>query len=440
MSMLSDEEFDLPFLPETNDALRRKLTVKQQSMEAYAGRSPQEAQVLWEATQRHSRGEPFNLRADGASVIPQSRAVQQQASGYVPRPYETNPAHTANMASLDEQIKAHSAKEAELSGPPDYSELQNYARNRSSTFLPMALSAAMLGRGPRGTEPLAKIAAGQAQQALDPIKVEGGYIDANGTPVIDPGFARTKQAEALRNRILALQKLKQEGVSDEIRAQATHEQKEAARQLQALGLDLRSQGLDVQRQGQGLAADARADRAEERGRKEKFDQSMKLSREYDTRVKSFSEGMSAAQNLIQLAAAPNAATDPQIQTSMVFAFGRMLDPTSVVREGEYKLFEQGRGWLEALMMTPDRIRSGARLSPEQLQRMAATAQQLIGDSQARKQALQDYYAQKGSRWQLDPSDIMPDYGPRLSSPGAPGGGGRTPAEQAEDFKRQAGAR
>lgn len=422
MTRLSDEDFALPedvptLFPETYGAARLKppQTVKQQSIE------------------------------QGQRALPGAGA-----------------AFDDQIKNLTSRISGYGERETELSKPADYSQLQDYARQRSQSFLPMALSAALLGRGPQGTEGLAKLASQQAGDAFSPIKVEGGQIDANGNLVMDPGFHRTKELEAIRAHIIRLEAQKATVMSAQEKLRLDNESKLWQQKYQQGMLDSRNEAneirrdlgtamLDVRRDAAGAAAGARNERAADRATAQKFTQSQTLSKEYDKRVGAFSGGLSAAQNLVQLASSPDAATNPQTQIAMVFAFGKMLDPESVVREGEYKLFSEARGWLESLQVTPDRIMAGVRMSPQQLQRMAQTAQQIMTSAGGRKQALQSYYNDKASRWQLNPSDVMPDYSPQLQAPGAPGAPAPAPAPggapagggsaiQAEIARRASGGR
>ena len=227
--MFPDDSFELPFLPETNETVRRKTfgispTVKQQSV------------------------------YQGASMIPAAQAAQQQAA---PDKYA---GYAQQRAGYEADLAKYRAAEEKLEEPPDYSNLKQYAQQRSQTFLPMAMSAALLGRGPQGVQPLAQMAAKQAGSAFDPIKVEGGYIDSSGQEVIDPGYQKQKRLEASGRRIAALEKLIASNVDDETKARANDEKLREQQRYHDLSISMKEQGLEIQRGMLGLRQQMAADR------------------------------------------------------------------------------------------------------------------------------------------------------------------------------------
>ena len=68
---------------------------------------------------------------------------------------------------------------------------------------------------------------------------------------------------------------------------------------------------------------------------------------------------------------PSAATD----MSLIFAYMKMLDPESVVREGEYANAEKARGVPETVLNIYNKTINGNRLSPKQRQEFAQNAEQ-----------------------------------------------------------------
>ena len=63
--------------------------------------------------------------------------------------------------------------------------------------------------------------------------------------------------------------------------------------------------------------------------------------------------------------APETALDASSDISLIFAFMKMLDPTSVVREGEFATAQNSGGIEDQIRNVYNRLRSGQRLTPEQ---------------------------------------------------------------------------
>jgi hypothetical protein len=127
-----------------------------------------------------------------------------------------------------------------------------------------------------------------------------------------------------------------------------------------------------------------------------------------------------------LLADPTIAQDPTKQVSLVFAFGKMLDPESVVRESEYALIANARGVFQGLLQKPDQIMTGARLTPEQLSSMQQVARQLYAGADQRRRDLADAYRGLAQRNQVPVEDVLP-----MMPQGGGGDDKLSPAERAE---------
>lgn len=159
------------------------------------------------------------------------------------------------------------------------------------------------------------------------------------------------------------------------------------------------------------AAAARATADEERRLRNLRGETDKTRREYESKRAKLGEATQAAQTVASLTADPNLANNPQAQMALVFAFGRMLDPGSVVREGEYKLFESGRGILDTLGNFPERVASGARLTPEQVRNMRAISSTLLQQQQERERALGTRYHGLATQRGYDPYEVVGEFDP-----------------------------
>lgn len=136
----------------------------------------------------------------------------------------------------------------------------------------------------------------------------------------------------------------------------------------------------------------------------------RLRAEYNKRAQKVQDSGNFAEQITMLANNPEIATDPSAQTALVFAFGKMLDPESVVREAEYKILEQSRGLQEQLQALLPRIQTGARLTPEQIQRMKDVAAQFAGKNRERIEALNGYYGELSKRRNIDPFEVTGQSG------------------------------
>ncbi|MFT3955646.1 MAG: hypothetical protein QM722_15045 [Piscinibacter sp.] len=111
--------------------------------------------------------------------------------------------------------------------------------------------------------------------------------------------------------------------------------------------------------------------------------------------------LGAFKNLQAIAQKPDAASD----IAFIFSYMKMLDPGSVVREGEFSTAQNAAG-------VPDRIRnaynaalSGQRLGPQQRADMLGTASRLAGEAQRSFDASAEQYATKAQRRNLNPENI-----------------------------------
>lgn len=89
-------------------------------------------------------------------------------------------------------------------------------------------------------------------------------------------------------------------------------------------------------------------------------------------VKTFEAARPQFQTLRSLATKPNPTAADDI--ALIFAYMKTLDPTSVVREGEFATAQNAGSVPESIWNMYNRAREGTRLNPEQRGNMAKTAQ------------------------------------------------------------------
>lgn len=123
---------------------------------------------------------------------------------------------------------------------------------------------------------------------------------------------------------------------------------------------------------------------------------------------------------------PSAAGD----LALIFNFMKMLDPGSVVREGEFATAANARGVPDAIQQLYNRLISGERLTVAQRGDFVNQAQLLMAVQERQYTAIQRQYGSIAQRLGLDPNNIMIDFTrPPQPPPGGgdqPGGGGSQP--------------
>jgi hypothetical protein len=96
--------------------------------------------------------------------------------------------------------------------------------------------------------------------------------------------------------------------------------------------------------------------------------------------------------------------------AMVYSYMKMLDPTSVVREGEYATAEQTAGLPQQVVGLYNKMLTGERLTPQQRQQFLASAEIIAKDKSARFDAVRGQYTNIARAAGLDPARVMLDEG------------------------------
>ncbi|HTD74555.1 MAG TPA: hypothetical protein VK652_13585 [Steroidobacteraceae bacterium] len=96
--------------------------------------------------------------------------------------------------------------------------------------------------------------------------------------------------------------------------------------------------------------------------------------------------------------------------AMVYAYMKMLDPTSVVREGEYATAEQTGGVPERVVNAYNKVIAGTRLTPSMREQFVTAGEALAGEKTERFGKLKGQYENIARKAGADPSRIMLDEG------------------------------
>jgi hypothetical protein len=142
--------------------------------------------------------------------------------------------------------------------------------------------------------------------------------------------------------------------------------------------------------------------------KKTFDAEHKLRQEYvaQPQVKEYQTVRNAYLNVTGAAKDPSAAGD----LSMIFAYMKMLDPNSVVREQEFANAQNAAGVPDRIRNVYNRILAGERLNPNQRKDFISQAEKLHTSSQRQYEAVRNQFGAIAKKSGLRPDQIMVDYG------------------------------
>jgi hypothetical protein len=99
-----------------------------------------------------------------------------------------------------------------------------------------------------------------------------------------------------------------------------------------------------------------------------------------------------------------------VDQGLVMMFNKMLDPGSVVREGEYDRTKQGQSAVMAIQGSLDQLsKGGAGISDKTRADMVALAKELSDASNNRLQREIDFYSEEARNLGVDPSRILGSY-------------------------------
>lgn len=129
-----------------------------------------------------------------------------------------------------------------------------------------------------------------------------------------------------------------------------------------------------------------------------------LRDEHSKQSQTFVKIRDAFSKVNEAAKNPNAASD----IALIFSYMRILDPESVVREGEFATAEKARGVPDTILNTYNRLLKGERLNNEQRAKFVGEAKKVY-DSQRRSQdKLDKTYRGLADRYGLNAENIVQD--------------------------------
>lgn len=140
-----------------------------------------------------------------------------------------------------------------------------------------------------------------------------------------------------------------------------------------------------------------------------------LRKEYAGLAKPYFEVRDAYTRVEESAKDPSAAGD----LALIFNYMKMLDPGSVVREGEFATAQNAAGVPDQVRNMFNRLLNGERMNPAQREDFVARARQLYQGQERQYLGIQDQYRGISERIGVDPRNTILDY----TRPQTPGLGG-----------------
>jgi hypothetical protein len=103
------------------------------------------------------------------------------------------------------------------------------------------------------------------------------------------------------------------------------------------------------------------------------------------------------------------AESPAGDLALVFSYMKMLDPQSVVREGEFATAENARGVPERVLSVYNRVVRGERLTPAQRKDFLTQAKQVFASQLKSHTELEGEFKGIAAKGQADPAVVVPDF-------------------------------
>ena len=136
--------------------------------------------------------------------------------------------------------------------------------------------------------------------------------------------------------------------------------------------------------------------------KNQLDVTLKLRDRYARDSGRFIDIRSSYGRVLAAAKDPSAAGD----VSLIFAYMRMLDPTSVVREGEQATARNTGSVPERVWALYNNVLAGQRFSPPQRVDFVNRAGMIFKDEVRNQDELIKYYRQQAINWHVNPNDVI----------------------------------
>src|SRR4029453_14366541 len=299
------------------------------------------------------------------------------------------PALPAGGSFYDPQIQALERQLADMqSNPqgmytPEQIEERRAQNQRDYEFGMLGMLSGDRNLGALGGEMYKQALVGRTPKTTE----KGAYDPITGQWTYGPSWQR----ENLQTRLERLQNLR----SAEQQANLTREDQQAARIQQLIMSGQQAEALkaisaSAAGAGRAAAQDARTWTVEDR-----------MADAFNRDTKGHTAVLGAYKNLQAI----SQRTDPASDIAFIYAYMKILDPTSVVREGEFATAQNAAS-------VPDRVRnaynqamSGQRLNPQQRTDILGAAGRIAGEAKQAYDSSVQQYATKAQRRNLNPENV-----------------------------------
>ncbi len=181
-------------------------------------------------------------------LLKKTRAKIQSPGGVL-----SNNVRPGQGSMLPSAIDSYRSKAADLyqqgselyDKEPDFSQLQNFAKQRSEQGEGAMLNAMAAQYAGEGFAPVQQQYLKKAAAARDSMKLGSGLITAEGQYLKDPEAANSKKAEFLLQQAKAYETLAQTAETKEKEAFARSAQNEIMNQLKLMGIQVQQQGVNA---------------------------------------------------------------------------------------------------------------------------------------------------------------------------------------------------
>lgn len=195
-----------------------------------------------------------------------------------------------------------------------------------------------------------------------------------------------------------------------------------------LGLERQKAEAEAKRRAAGAGVVPKA--AEEKAKRQAREDATTLRKEFNAlpEVKSFSEAQTSFRKIESAAKDASAAGD----LALIFAYMKVLDPGSTVREGEFANAQNAAGVPQQVINLYNRAASGERLNPAQRQDFLTSSRRLFDAQRMAYTEQRGRYRTLAERSGVNPDDVTGVEGKTEAPPAAPPGAAKqaAPAEPA----------
>ena len=147
--------------------------------------------------------------------------------------------------------------------------------------------------------------------------------------------------------------------------------------------------------------------------KETFTNEKQLRGEFDKQAKNFDEARLGFEKVQKAAMTetPTGATD----LALIFGYMKVIDPTSVVREGEFATAEKAGGVSEQLRNLYNKVRTGQRLTQEVRDQFVQAARTQFQPYMDMQRNIENRYTNLSTAYNLDPTKVVLSRIPKVGT-------------------------